>query len=411
MFLNKGFYFLKGYVIIEVTGTESERFVNICLRRGIRLRDICRDSGGIRCRIAAADFKRLRPIAHKTRVRVHIAGKRSPILKIKREFKNYAFWISMCAAVALAVVSSQFIWSVEIVGNIDVSDEVIFAALEQNGIYAGAWSAGLPKSRELKRRLLNDIPELTWVWVHQKGAKFIVEVREADIAAAPVDTSEPCDIVAAKDGLIVKITATSGEVVTPAGNAVVKGDTIISGLEDLRFSPEKPAKYVFVHAAGTVLARTFYEKSGEYKLYDESRTPTGRAKSFYSVKLFSKVLNLFANTDTDFEDYDTEERVFDLNFCGYYTGISLMRTRLSEVSAVRTAVPEESVVERAKEELEERIAKKLSAGAVRIDEKVRYEKIDGDTLRVTLEAEFEENIAAESAVTLPDLTDQNTIQE
>ena len=73
---DKLFHFLKGYVIIEVYGSDLERFLNICVRRKLDVSNAQRNADGtITLHISATDFRQLRPIAFKTKKRVRILEK------------------------------------------------------------------------------------------------------------------------------------------------------------------------------------------------------------------------------------------------------------------------------------------------------------------------------------------------
>ena len=66
MFFIKLFYFFKGYVIIEVEGLFIERFINICIHRGIGLKNIIKnDEERATFTISFKDFKKLRPVVRK----------------------------------------------------------------------------------------------------------------------------------------------------------------------------------------------------------------------------------------------------------------------------------------------------------------------------------------------------------
>ena len=71
MFFIKLIYFLKGYVIIKVEGFFIERFINICIRRGIALKKITRTGNNTASmQVSFSDFKRIRPVARKADVRI-----------------------------------------------------------------------------------------------------------------------------------------------------------------------------------------------------------------------------------------------------------------------------------------------------------------------------------------------------
>ena len=68
--------YIRGYVVICAEGCFLERFLNICMRRGIFLWDVKRrgDTCLDAC-ISAKGFKALRQIAKKTKTRVRIKSR------------------------------------------------------------------------------------------------------------------------------------------------------------------------------------------------------------------------------------------------------------------------------------------------------------------------------------------------
>ena len=74
MFLVYLWNYIRGYVIITVTGRNIERFINICSRRNILLWEIIRinqDSAQMKASIRG--FKHMRPAARKSRCKVRIS--------------------------------------------------------------------------------------------------------------------------------------------------------------------------------------------------------------------------------------------------------------------------------------------------------------------------------------------------
>ena len=67
MFLNKFFHFLKGYVILNLTGFKIERFLYIAVKRGLVVTDISRKNGDqLTLKMSIRDFFKVRHIAIET---------------------------------------------------------------------------------------------------------------------------------------------------------------------------------------------------------------------------------------------------------------------------------------------------------------------------------------------------------
>ena len=82
-----------------------------------------------------------------------------------------------------------------------------------------------------------------------------------------------------------------------------------------------------------------------------------------------------------------------------YLGIGLYKKEYLEAVEQDSMIPYEKITEHARGELEEEIAKKLFPGSILVDKKVTDDKINEETVRVTVMMEFVENIGQERSTT------------
>lgn len=389
MFFIKLFYFLKGYVIITAEGSSAERFINVCIQRGIALKQVRRTGAGtLSMQTSFSDFKKLRSVAFKTGMRVRLVKKCGfPILK-KRYGKRYAFFIGAMLFIAFFAVSSQFIWNVEINGADHLQKALILDALKDEGIYIGAPKYKMSRPRRVKDALMRSFSDISWAWAYTEGCKIRIEIREGTPPPEIDGNGDPCDIVAARDGLIEKITVEKGEALVSENTAVSAGEVLITG----KISKKDGEALRPVCASGEVIARTWHEKTGTYTLTNEHRIPTGKKKSHYALDIFSKTISLggFKNT---FSDYDTYQKKYEAKIGkSYYLGIGFTVTDYHEISTVRESIPYDTAVALAEYDLEQKIAGELLPGAVLQDKKTIIKNIDPQTIEVTLLMEFTEKI-------------------
>jgi len=97
MFLNKFFHFLRGYVILIVTGFNIERFLYICTKRNIDVWDIDKQEN-LQISMSISDFFKIRSVVRKTKVKVHIKKKMGLPIILKKYKKRY-FMFSGCILV------------------------------------------------------------------------------------------------------------------------------------------------------------------------------------------------------------------------------------------------------------------------------------------------------------------------
>lgn len=390
----KFFKFLRGYVIIKISGRGAERFLNICLRRGIEVWNTNPLKNGIELSIAKSDFHRIRAVARKCGVSVKIKEKHG-LFRLIALYKNrYIFVIAAAVCIIAFAVLSQFIWLVEINGVENSDIESITAVLDDIGVKRGALKKSLPEGMEMKRAIVSNSDSIAWAWVYVEGVKARVEIYEQTLPPNVIDKDTPCDVVSSCDGVIKHLTVKNGEEKVREGDAVRAGDIIVSG-KVAAYKEGYQEEYIYVHSMASAEAYTTHRKSGEYKTYYESRTPTGKRKIRYSAEFMGKIFSLPAKK-IPYEEYDVFEKRHELYipFFGY-TGIALCEVRADEVTVRREPLSVQTTVEFAKNDLEEKISGELMAGSVLEDENIEYDIKDNETINVTLEMNFTENIAVQ----------------
>ena len=396
---NKFFKFLKGYVIIEISGSDIERFLNICVRRDIDVSDIKHNADGtsVLC-MSVKDFMMLRPVAYKTRTKIKII-ERHGLFELKKLYgKRYALFIGAAAAIVFFVIVSQFIWVVRIDGVYESDTEQIVQILEENGVKAGALKRSLPEITDIKRDLINKTDTVSWAWVYIEGACARVEIYERRLKPETVDKSEPCSIIAASDGFIRRVDVRKGEKAIANETPVSAGDVLISGKVPV-FKEGYAEEYMYVHAEGDIEAVTYHTAEKEQKLYHDSRVKTGREKVYYSAEIFGKLFKLFFKENPPYEEYDVSDRRHELRlpFFGY-TGLCINERRYCEVEVFREPVSKEAASLLAQDELEERIAKELLKNPQILSRELEWEDVNSDTIRVRLKMSFVEDIGTEITI-------------
>ena len=297
----KFFKFLYGYVIIKVYGKGAERFINICLRRNIDVWNIKPFDDGIEMCIYVKDFFHIRQVRKKSNVKIKISQRRGIKHLMRLYRKRYLFLIGFALCIIFFAVSAQFIWAVEINGveNSDING--IISTLDSIGIKSGALKAKLPDGMESKAAIINNNDHIAWAWVYIEGAKARVEIYEQIIPPNILDKDTPCDIVAACDGIINHMVVKNGEEVLNDGDAVKTGDVIVSG-KVATYKEGYPEEYIYVHSMADIMAYTTHSKNGDYKLYYESRVPTGKNRYMVSLEVFGKMFSLPLGR-MNFEEY------------------------------------------------------------------------------------------------------------
>lgn len=270
-----------GFLEVEFSGDIAEKILNICAFNGISLWSAKRKNNTIRCRITVRDFKRLPSITAKSGIRVRILKKYGLPFFTRRYKKRCGIPVGAVVFFAFLTFMSRFVWSVETVGNKNVSDGEIIDACKKIGIHEGVLKRNVDP-QNARQKLLLTTDKLAWASLNIEGCRLTVNVTETGENAS--DRDSPTDLKAAADGTITKIDVTSGNCVVKVGDTVAKGDLLVSGVL------ENGGSTKFVRSIGTVTAKTEREitVSAKYKRTQSRKTGKVRKKSvlsFFGLKI------------------------------------------------------------------------------------------------------------------------------
>ncbi|MEW6661587.1 MAG: sporulation protein YqfD [Bacillota bacterium] len=296
--------YFRGYVLITVQGTGVERFINLSLTKGIRLWDIFRlPNDTVIMKVLPAGFFQLRDIARKTRCRVRIKQKYGLPFTIHQLKGRRMLVAGAVFFLAALVYLSSFVWFIEVapqeplqyVNPIDIQERA-----KEKGLYIGAAKRRLDVSL-VEKHLENSIPELAWVGIQVEGTRARIKVVEKVLLSPQYQRQEPAHVVAAKDGVIKEILVMIGNPLVKAGDTVVKGQVLISGIiypQDPSLAQGAPAppkpqdKAQYRRARGIVRARVWYEAEEIVFLTERQEIPTGRKAMAISLVIGNREIIL-----------------------------------------------------------------------------------------------------------------------
>ncbi len=374
MFLLKIFYFLKGYVIIELFDKKIYEFINLLTDNGITVRNV----DGNTLSLTKADFKYVSELANRFGYEFKAVNEYGLVSTLSK--RSCWFFITAFLIFALFMyMSSGYVWTVEIEGCSEEVAKKVMEAADGIGLRRGVRKKNLPTHNEMKDAILYSTDELYWAWVYLDGTCARISVREETEKPKIPEIGKSCNIVASRDGYITYISAENGRKLYTPGTWVKEGDILISGV--MRESEKNPA--YTVAAEGEVIAQTVYTKSCKYPLYKSYTKDTGYERTVYSLRLFELEIPLYSKKSPDMAEYRITVNTPPVGIC---------TKKYTETETVREEIPIDVAVWEAKEALYEKIASTLSKGAHKTDEKVTYRRISEDMLEVTLVMNFNENI-------------------
>ena len=332
--------YFKGYVRIRVEGFFIERFINMCISKRILLMDIQREKSSIMyAKVGLADYKKLRQIAKKTKSKVKIQSRKGLPFILHKYRKRKIFLALFMVIIIGIIISSNYIWNIEVVGNVNISTREIIQSLEASGLTIGTSKNDIDTDTIINKiRLSRD--DVAWIGITVKGTNAIVKVKEADKDPNILDENKYCNIIADKTGMITKINVQNGTATVKVGDIVEKGMTLVNGYLEGKYTGTR-----YVHGAAEIEAKIWYTKKEKASLVQQIAVQTGNEEKKYSIKFKKNKINLF-KTLSKFEKYDTinEDKKLML-FSNFYLPIEIIKTTNKEYVLQEITYTEEQVIE------------------------------------------------------------------
>ena len=187
-----------------------------------------------------------------------------------------------------AYLPSRILW-VRVEGNHRVPRHQILEAAESQGVSFGASRRNL-RSERIKNGILSQIPQLQWAGVNTAGCVATVSVRERALEDEDQEKIPISQIVAARDGYILSGTVARGTGMFQPGQAVRRGQVLISGYVDCDFCVRT------VRSEGEIMAQTNRQITAVTPVQCVFRTEKKEVKQKISLLLRKKRINLWKDS-------------------------------------------------------------------------------------------------------------------
>ena len=281
---------LFGRCKVRITGVLPEAVLNSCAGRGIELWDYERgDRYTVDVWVRESELAALRDIAQGCMCETVVTERKGG--SSTRNFLKNHLWLPVFLAVflSLTLLSSLFIWNVEVRGNEKLSDGEIIRALAECGVECGSYWPAL-KVDLIRSEMIEKLPELAWMTVNVNGSRAVALILERLPKPEIYVESESCDLTATREGIIERVAALNGKPLVSVGQSVMKGDVLISGgIDSITDAPR------YVRARGEVIARTWHNETAVCPEIQRFKHRDGRTKKRYALKFGKNRINFYPN--------------------------------------------------------------------------------------------------------------------
>ncbi|MFD0958638.1 sporulation protein YqfD [Paenibacillus chungangensis] len=387
-----GLEWLRGVVVVQARGGEAEMLLNKALAGGLSLSEIRWTSSGgdkkLYFQTSVSDFFRLRPYLKETGCRIHVVERRGLPFWLVRAERRLWFSGGLMLFFAMIFMLSSLVWSIEVEGNVKLTEDEILQAAKQEGLYHFQWSFRLKDMDVLSKRLVSDLPGTTWIGVEKKGTKVRIQVVEMTLPEqSPLHN--PRHLVSSVDGVVTEIIAEAGRPVVKKNSRVRKGQILISGA----IGSESHSQIVV--AKGTVKGLVWYEFTVESPLVQRMKIYTGEKQTKWYAVFGSRALQLSGFGEVGFQQFEVithQERVSWRNW-------SLPIGRMKETVMESELLERELSADEAKTvgllRARAEVIEKAGTDAIIHDEIVLHEESDNGKVYMKVLFEVEQSIVQE----------------
>jgi len=310
---------LRGQVRVRAECAFPERVLNLCGSQDLAFWDLEWESPtAFTCRLSRKDWKTLRKVGRNLDCTFSVVDLKGAPYFLLRFRHRQALLIGLVGCALALFLGSFFIWDFQVEGNETVPTERILRALEKNGVGLGTFGLSL-NGEDLRNHVLLDVPELCWIAVNVSGCRANVQVRERTPPPVMIDRREPCNLVARRAGLVLKVQTIGGVACVVPGSAVTEGQILISGVEDTDTVGAR-----ILAGMGKVQARTWYDLTASMPLTAMEKRYTGREKTGVSLIFGTRRIKFFSNSSIEGEEYDKITSRHSLSLLGVPLPVTLV---------------------------------------------------------------------------------------
>lgn len=290
-------------VDFRAEGVFCEKLLTEAMKNGLGISFPRKSGYTMRGTVQAAEYRSLCKIARRLGLKMRIEKKHGIYFTLKRHRDKIGFAAGAIFAAAVVLFLNLFVWEINISGNKAVSSEEIMATLANSGLKTGTLRTA-HDARKIEWNIMNDNKEIAWATVNIQGCCVNVVVSETRREAEmKYDDDKPVNIIAAKYGVIRKMDVFDGQGVVKVGDAVMKGDLLVSATFE-----DRHGKLTLKHSRARVMAETDYEITVEFPLEQVIETTGGVKKSVKGIEIMGLSIPLGSSRGCEELPAEKEEK-------------------------------------------------------------------------------------------------------
>jgi similar to stage IV sporulation protein len=272
-------HFVEGEVRFIAKDGFTAAFMTACKNEETVLRNVSVTEEGIAASVCWRDYKRVIRAAQNSGMLLVVSEQTGIPIILNKYRKRVGIPVGALLFSVILLFLSSMLWSIEITGLETINENSFREYLEQINVKQGV-SLGNINCNEIEAFAEGYGESILRTTVNLVGCKLYVNVEEREVIREKDGYIRYGDIIAAKDGEILKADVFSGDSNVRVGDAVLKGDLLVSGAQNT-----PGGKTMFVEAKAMILARTqtsiTCQTGKNIKVHR-----IGAAKNRYAIRMF-----------------------------------------------------------------------------------------------------------------------------
>ncbi len=289
--------YLSGYRELSCSPERVRIVINRIASNQLDYWGMRREKGGeLRFSMLNREYRRFRSLAEEGEGELLRVEREAGLPRLIRRYrKRLGIPIGLLLFLMLAKLSTMYVWEVTVSGNDRISDGEVIESLGELGCSVGSYIPSIDFYSICHEFILSN-DEVSWISVNMIGTTAQVEIieRRGKDGMEEEGNGTPTNLIAAREGVVVRVETASGETLVSAGETVGKGQLLINGVVGV--GPEEEGRFVLVRSRGKVYAETERTLQIAVPLKSVKKTYSGRDERYKYVKFFGKIIKLKENS-------------------------------------------------------------------------------------------------------------------
>lgn len=376
---------MENYYVLEISGKNLYSFLKYLNKLGINVLNIKYFPNKIHITTSYNDY--LNVLKIKTSYQIKLIDIRG-IKKINFIFyHNKLFFSYFLCSILIIIFFSNIIFKINYIDVPDDLKTIIKEELDKNEITKYSLKKSYHSLQTVKSKIKNNHNDLIeWLEIEEKGVTYNIKVIKR-IKDDVKNIKEPSHIVAKKNGFIISILASSGEVLKDPGDYVHKGDVIVSGII------KNNDKIVEIKRSDAdVYAETWYIVKITHPFTYYKSVNDNNYKNFYHISILGKNIRLYSKKNNF--HLIKEKTIIDNNI------FKLVKEKRSLINRIKVKYSENELEQIIETLALEKIKETIGDDTKILSQKTLKKKIEDDKMNIEVFFKIKENIKEERKIDL-----------